>query len=303
MDNTGPALRLPAPRLLALSVALALVAAACGLGSTPEEQRQELIDELVASGSVSENDATCIVDGALEDYTIDELADLNDDDADPVMVQTMTDLTFDCLVGGDAFDDIVEEQGLGDDTSTTVAPTTETTEAQTTETTAATLATDDAGSSSGGATDDGFVEVTDTTDRLRVSVPASWTDTQTEPSGDGSAITISPDVSTYLTSWAIDGMKFSVTNASSPVDWRGPMETTNAAAECTLVSSEPYSDSLYTGTIDRYESCPGDNTAVVIGATDEDESIELLVEVQFDTVDVGDDAATLQKILDTFQGV
>ncbi len=148
---------------------------------------------------------------------------------------------------------------------------------------------------------DGYVEVFDSTDRLRVTVPEAWSDTQSEPSGNGSAITIAPDVSTYLTSWAIDGMKMSVAEAGVPADWRGPMAETNAASECVLVSSEEYRDPLYLGWIERYEDCPGGSTAVVIGATDEDLSVEILVEVQFDTENTGDDDEVLQEILDTFQ--
>ncbi len=147
-----------------------------------------------------------------------------------------------------------------------------------------------------------YIEIGDSTDRLKVEVPIDWEDTQSEPTRNGSALTIAPDVSTYLTSWRADGMKMTVTDAPSPIDWRAPMYETNASSDCTLTSSEPYSDALYTGWIDRYINCAGGPaSAVVIGATDEDFSIEILVEVQFDNVDTQNDEATLTQILDTFK--
>lgn len=147
-----------------------------------------------------------------------------------------------------------------------------------------------------------YIEIGDSTDRLKVEVPLDWEDTQSEPLGSGSSIVIAPDVSQYLTSWRADGLKMTVKDASRPVDWRAPMYETLASEECTLVSSDPYSDALYTGWIDRYDNCGGGPaSAVVIGATDEDFSIEILVEVQFDDVDTQNDDATLTQILDTFK--
>ena len=40
---------------------------------------------------------------------------------------------------------------------------------------------------------------------------------------------------------------------------------------------------------------------MVIGATDEDFSVEILIEVQFDDIDTQNDEATLAQVLDTFQ--
>lgn len=149
-----------------------------------------------------------------------------------------------------------------------------------------------------------FIEIVDGTDRLKVNVPYHWEDVQSEPDGPQSSLIIAPNVSEYLTTWAADGLKMTVKNAPAAIDWRQPMYETNAANECTLVSSNPYSDSLYTGWIDHYNNCgnsTASGTAVVIGATDADLSVEILVEVQFDTVDTADDAAILAEILDSFK--
>ncbi|MEM9653310.1 MAG: hypothetical protein AAGA65_14520 [Actinomycetota bacterium] len=147
-----------------------------------------------------------------------------------------------------------------------------------------------------------YIEIIDATDRLKVEVPIDWEDVQSEPSGGGAALTIAPDVDAYLTSWDADGLKMTVTDASGPADWRQPMYETNASTDCVLISSEPYSDPLYTGWIDHYENCAGgDVRAVVVGATDEEFSVEILVEVQFDNVDTQNDEDTLIKILDTFK--
>ncbi len=428
-------IRKSAVRAIGLWLGVGLLAASCGLGSSEEDDRQALIDGLVESGTASESDATCIVDAALEEFSISELANLNEPDADPALQDVMVRKTLTCLVEGDAIDDIVEQ--VQDDqelTSETVPPTTvaggtdgsdevdPAAEAEFCSASADYWVASNAGShidlsnpaqvrevfqrmtveldeaiakapndelaqpallakdhftpihealagfqydfdtfetsnvfvtlearldglgdiddllqtylagpcglspdllqasaeaeaseialaypgdatGDGGAADipDGYTEIIDTTDRLKVNVPDSWEDVQSEPSGDGSSLTIAPDVGDYLTTWAADGLKMSVTNASSPIDWRQPMNETNASAECVLVSSDPYDDGLYTGWIDRYEECGGSSTAVVIGATDEEFSVEILVEVQFDNVDTQNDEETLNQIIDTFK--
>lgn len=146
-----------------------------------------------------------------------------------------------------------------------------------------------------------YIEVAGSSARLSVQVPIDWEDVQSGPTGNGSVLTVAPDVSEYLSTWRADGLHMSVIDATSPIDWRQPMYETSASSECTLVNSVPYSDALYTGWIDRYDDCGGGPaTAVVIGATDEDFSVEILVEVQFDNVDTQNDEATLVQILDTF---
>jgi hypothetical protein len=147
-----------------------------------------------------------------------------------------------------------------------------------------------------------YIEIVDSADRLKVEVPIDWEDTLSEPTANGSALTIGPDVSAYFTTWRADGIKMTVTDATRPIDWRAPMYETNASSDCTLIDSTPYSDSLYTGWIDRYDNCAGGPaSAVVIGATDEDFSVEILIEVQFDDIDTQNDEATLAQVLDTFQ--
>lgn len=147
---------------------------------------------------------------------------------------------------------------------------------------------------------DGFISVADGSGRLEVEVPEGWKDVD-ETIGDGRlSLVIGPDAGRYDETWAIDGMRISVADASSPVDWRSPMYDTAASSECTLVSSEPYEDPLYRGWIDRYEDCGTTSTAVVVGATDENFTLQILVEVQFDGVDDATDGPVLQTILDTF---
>ncbi len=147
-----------------------------------------------------------------------------------------------------------------------------------------------------------YVEIVDSANRLKVTVPTAWTDVTDLSTSDGGLIRISPDTARLERSWGIDGISMSVQDASSsPIDWRAPMYDTAASQECSPVSSVPYSDSLYTGWIDTYENCGGSTTAVVIGATDEDFSIEILIQIQFDGVDTATDEEVLKTILDTFK--
>lgn len=147
----------------------------------------------------------------------------------------------------------------------------------------------------------GYIDVVDLSDRLKVTVPEHWTDMVSTSIGATSEMTLAPDVDEFEDSWAADGMHIRVTDASAPIDWRAPMAETAAADQCVPVSSVPYDDGLYTGWIDTYEDCGIGSTAVVIGAVDDEMTVEILVEVQFDIFDTENDAETLDTIIETFK--
>lgn len=93
------------------AAALALLLSACGGGeeATEESVRELLTTQLIDEVELSEADASCIVDGAFERHDLDQLATFADDNPDPAVIESVTDLTFDCLLNGDAIDEIIDD--------------------------------------------------------------------------------------------------------------------------------------------------------------------------------------------------
>ena len=128
-----------------------------------------------------------------------------------------------------------------------------------------------------GASADVFDEVSE----IWVTVPATWTDREAQ-AGSERWLTIAEDLDEYTTTWNVAGMTI----------WAGDVSpgTANAAdrgnslpawTDCVFVSSEPYADALYAGTLSVFEACGAtDTAAAVLTATTDDESVEILVDIQ-----------------------
>lgn len=409
---------------------VALAVSACGGGETDDEVRAMLIEELTVRADVSEQDATCIIDQALEDHSLAELSELNGDSPSAEVQDSVARTTLSCLLDSGGLEDLLDNEGdteeaadesvegqtaetvaptpvaisgqqafcdtsadyytafhavdlfdesnpgqyragfelmqLHLDLAVTLAPTPELAEAPTVakehfdvihgelrsfdydwnrfeasdryapvvdrlavldqidsllaeyllgpcqldratlderstslaEEITASTGTGTATSPSG--VPDGYTAVFDPSDRLRVHVPQEWADIKSWSTATSSLMIVAPDAGEYETSWAADGLQMVVTDAGPDFDWRQPMFTTAAAEECSLVDSRPYDDGLYTGWIDTYEACGSTTDAVVIGATDAEHSIEILIEIQFDTEGTAQDAETLNVIIESF---
>lgn len=422
-------------QVLSCLAALTLALAACG-GNDDDEVRATLIEQVAAQADVSEADATCIIDGALEDHSLSELAELNGDNPPADVQDSVARTTLDCLLNGDSLDDLLDDDedeadggagtniiGVtesgdadtsGDDpligeeafcaasadyyvtfnavdsfdesdtaqfqagfqlmeqqlaTALSVAPTPELAEppaaatehlavvvaelqsfgynfndfeaserynavqndlaalgeidgllgeyllgpcgldGPTLDSRAVALAAELSSGSTGstGSTDqgssnvpDGYRAVTDPTGRLMVNVPSSWIDTDSSSSANSARMIVAPDADDYQSSWGADGLQMLVTDADADFDWRQPMFETAAFQECTLVDSQPYDDGLYTGWIDTYDACGTNTEAVVIGATDAEQSVEILLEIQFDADSLTSDGDTLGVIIESW---
>ena len=140
--------------------------------------------------------------------------------------------------------------------------------------------TDDAG--------DEYVTLVDETGALSVSVPATWTDTNTSApwvvDGEevGYQISASTDLQAWYETYDVPGMFF---GASETLAERYTPETLlgefELRADCTYDGREEYSDAAYTGFQDFYVACGGTDTEfAVIAAESSDESRILLVQVQ-----------------------
>ncbi len=158
----------------------------------------------------------------------------------------------------------------------------------------------------GGASYGEYVQITDDSGAITVSVPAEWADVDGSPLSfdDGTqwpSLQTSPDLATFSAGWDVPGAVLTATSelaGSSPdelLDTLGP-EVTGGA--CTLVGREPYDDGLYTGSYDTYEQCGGTGTVLVtIAAEPADGSFLVWVGVQATS---DRDLEALDQIIDTF---
>lgn len=160
----------------------------------------------------------------------------------------------------------------------------------------------DTGSSNSGSYTD-YVTVNDDSGRLAVNVPAEWArvDGSAWVNSDGETLGVrliaAPDVDAFLNSWAMPGVSFRASD-SLGMDDTQLLEQLDFSGECEYGGREAYSDQLYTGQYDVWNSCGQTGaTYVVLTAVPEDSAFVILLEVQI----VSDaDAAAFQEILNSF---
>lgn len=158
--------------------------------------------------------------------------------------------------------------------------------------------------SAGPTSYDGYTTVSDDTGSISVDVPAAWA----EVSGSawamnenpvGVAITATPSIDGFETTWTTPGMFFGASrDLVSSYDEQTILDDIAFADSCTYDSRNEYSDSLYTGYYDLWTGCGGTDTMlVVLAAVPEDRSFLMLVEVQ---VVSEADLEALDTVLNTF---
>lgn len=151
--------------------------------------------------------------------------------------------------------------------------------------------------------------VTDDSERIRVEVPASWTEVDGRELTDDNDnvvynVRVSPDIAEFLSGWAVSGVDVSASSQAlddTTVD--GILDRWAEApqrAGCTLEGGErqPYSDALYTGSFDYWSGCGGQSTDyVVIAAEANDGSHLIWVTIQL----AEGDGWALEPIVGSFQ--
>jgi serine protease Do len=147
-----------------------------------------------------------------------------------------------------------------------------------------------------------YVEITDDTGTMFMSVPVQWTDIdgsawQADGTVIGNSLTAAPDIEALLGSWDSPGVFFGVTtDYTDTVD--SMLDLFDYSESCTASGREPYEDPLYTGVYDFWYDCGDANSMVlVLAAVPEDNSYVALVLIQMLTdadLEAGD------TILNTF---
>ncbi len=144
----------------------------------------------------------------------------------------------------------------------------------------------------------GTINVFDDTGTIQLSVPSSWSDTLTEFPADGiTRFIAAEDVVGYEESWEVPGTSVAYVTGLSLLTDDEILEQAQAFSQCLLVDTGPYTDPLYTGTLDTYEDCPsGGQAAVLVARSDLLPDAFILVEIQF----AAGDTTSLRTVLDSF---
>lgn len=152
-----------------------------------------------------------------------------------------------------------------------------------------------------------YVDVTDDSGAITMSVPSDWGDVDGSAWLDGDSevgpgIIATPDMERWNNGWDVPGIFFGASaSLRSDYDVNGLLDAFDFTDTCTYDSRYDYEDPLYTGAYDLYVDCGGEsNTFVVLVAEPEDGAYIMLLQV----VVISDaDAAALDQILNTFQVV
>lgn len=150
----------------------------------------------------------------------------------------------------------------------------------------------------------GYVNVSDDSQSVGVSVPASWSQVSGTPiQANGitmANVTASPDLAGYANSWAVPGVSFSATTDLSigVADYLSGFSD-SIGSQCATGEPGDYDDGLYVGNYIYYTGCGGGSTDfVVLVAKDVDNTHIGLLTVQM--VSDQDKTTTLEEILNTF---
>ena len=154
-----------------------------------------------------------------------------------------------------------------------------------------------------GTTYTDYVDLTDDSGQIELSVPAAWSDVETEGwiwDGEriGPAVAAAPDLAAWRAEWGTPGVFI---GASSSLDGNteSMLDADRWDTSCTYQGRDDYDDGVYTGRYDLYADC-GDELSVFIVIAAEPPEGGFIIYVQIVAVSDADfDAA--DEIIRTFQ--
>jgi serine protease Do len=117
-----------------------------------------------------------------------------------------------------------------------------------------------------------FVSVSDDSGLISVSVPAEWSDLNGAPNESfGPSLYAAPNIDSFLNTFETPGVIIEATGTRGAADIDATLDELDLSAQCTYEGRSPYSDVLYTGSIDLYTNCGGTSTSIfVVAVTPED---------------------------------
>lgn len=136
------------------------------------------------------------------------------------------------------------------------------------------VAEDDPGAASGYAE---YVYVSDDSGAINVELPAEWTDIDgSENPSFGPSLYASTNITGFLESWDSPGVIIEVTNARTAADIDVTLDEYSFSESCTFEGRSPYSDPLYTGSLDTWTNCGGTGTLMIVVAVSPPDGASLI---------------------------
>jgi serine protease Do len=120
---------------------------------------------------------------------------------------------------------------------------------------------------SDGGTYTQYVSVSNDSGAIAVEVPAEWSDVDgTENPDFGPSLYAAPDLTAFLESWGTPGVIIEATSSRTSADIDATLDELDLSSDCTYLGREPYSDPLYSGSLDTWTDCGGVGVVVFVVA-------------------------------------
>jgi serine protease Do len=121
--------------------------------------------------------------------------------------------------------------------------------------------------SGGGDTYTEFVSISDDSGSITVDVPVEWSDVDGAPNPEfGPSLYAAPDIASFLGEWGTPGVIIEATSSRTAADIDATLDELDFTGECTYLGREPYSDALYSGSLDTWTDCGGIGVVVFVVA-------------------------------------
>ncbi len=117
-----------------------------------------------------------------------------------------------------------------------------------------------------------YVTVSDDSGSINASVPVEWSDIDGAPNEEfGPSLYAAPNLDSFLNTFDTPGVIIEATGARGAADIDVTLDELDLSDQCTYEGRSPYSDVLYTGSLDLYTNCGGTSTSLfVVAVTPED---------------------------------
>ncbi len=117
-----------------------------------------------------------------------------------------------------------------------------------------------------------FVTVSDDSGSINASVPVEWSEIDGAPNAEfGPSLYAAPNLDSFLNTFDTPGVIIEATGSRGAADIDSTLDELSFSDQCTYVGRNPYSDPLYTGSLDEYSNCGGTSTSLfVVAVTPED---------------------------------
>jgi len=117
-----------------------------------------------------------------------------------------------------------------------------------------------------------YVTVSDDSGSISASVPVEWSDIDGAPNEEfGPSLYAAPDLESFLDTFDTPGVIIEATGSRGAADIDLTLDELDLSDQCTYEGRSPYSDVLYTGSLDLYTNCGGTTTTLfVVAVTPED---------------------------------